>query len=162
MKRTCLFAASALALSTPAFANDLPSQIIGVWKFVSNYNKEVATGKIFHPYGEKPMGYIIYTKGGRVIFSLVGDNRQKPAGVSASDEERVKLFNTLATGSGTYRVEGNAVVVTYDSSWHQLWTGTTQKRNIAISENRLTITSTPTRNMAGQEIIFENVLEKVE
>ena len=164
MKCTSFFAASALALTftSPAFADDLASQIVGVWKFVSNYNKVVATGKVSHPFGEKPAGYIVYTKGGRVVFSVVGGDRQKPAGASATDEERVKLFNSLATGSGTYKVEGNTLVVTYDSSWNQMWTGTTQKRTVAISGNKLTMTSAPGKDIAGQEVIFENVLEKVE
>jgi hypothetical protein len=164
MKRTFLFAASALALTftSPAFADDSASQIVGVWKFVKQQVKEVATGKVSHPYGEKPSGYIIYTKGGRMIFSLVGDDRQKPAGASATDEERIRLFNTLSTGSGTYKVEGNTVIVTYDSSWNQVWTGTTQKRTFVISGNKITHTSAPGKNLAGQETIFENELEKVE
>lgn len=151
-----------LPLAQPSTAQDLTSQIVGVWKFVSNTNKELATGKVNQPFGEKPMGYIVYTKGGRIIFSLVGDSRQKPAGASATDAERINLFNTLATGSGTYKVDGDTLIVTYDSSWHQIWTGTTQKRKISISGNKLTITSDPAKNMAGQEIVFENVMERVE
>ncbi len=116
MKCTSFFAASALALTftSPALADDLASQIVGVWRFVSNASKEASTGKVSHHYGEKPVGYVVYTKGGRVIFSLVGDNRQKPAGPSVTDEERIKLFNSLNTGSGTYKLEGNSLVVTYE------------------------------------------------
>jgi hypothetical protein len=72
------------------------------------------------------------------------------------------LFNTLSAGSGTYKIEGNTGMVTYDSSWHQLWTGTTQKRTYAISGNKLTITSAPTKLADGKEVIFEVVLERVE
>lgn len=166
MKRTALLAVATaflVASTTAARAQDLATQIVGVWKFVSNHNKETATGKILKPYGEKPTGYIIYTKGGRVVFSLVaGEGRPKLGASGATDAERAALFSTLAAGSGTYKVEGNAVIVSYDSSWHELWTGTTQKRNIAISGNKLTLTSAPTKNAAGQEIIFVNVLEKVE
>jgi hypothetical protein len=155
-------AALGFASACPAQSEDLASQIVGVWKIVSNHNKEVATGKISYPIGEKPNGYIVYTKGGRTIFALVGDNRPQPAASGATDAERVSLFNTLAAGSGTYKIEGNTATVTYDSSWHQLWTGTTQKRTIAISGNKLTVTSAPTKNAAGQEVIFEVVYERVE
>jgi len=150
------------AFALPVSAQDLASQVVGVWKFVSNSNKEVATGKVNRPYGEKPTGYIVYTKGGLTVFSIVGGDRSKPVGASATDAERLSLFSTLAAGSGTYKVEGNKIVITYDSSWHQLWTGTTHKRNISISGNRLTITSDPVKNLAGQDIIFENILERVE
>ena len=72
------------------------------------------------------------------------------------------MFNTLSAGSGTYKIEGNTGMVTYDSSWHQLWTGTTQKRTYAISGNKLTITSAPTKLADGNEVTFEVVLERVE
>jgi hypothetical protein len=154
-------AALGFASACPAQSQDLASQIVGVWKYVSVNNKEVATGKMAYPLGEKPIGYIVYTKGGRVIFTVVGDKRPQPAG-SATDAERVSLFNTLSAGSGTYKIEGNTGMVTYDSSWHQLWTGTTQKRTYAISGNKLTITSAPTKLADGNEVTFEVVLERVE
>jgi hypothetical protein len=155
-------AALGFASACPAQSqDDLASQIIGVWKYVSVNNKEVATGKMTYPLGERPNGYIVYTKGGRVVFTVVGDKRPQPAG-SATDAERVSLFNTLSAGSGTYKIEGNTGMVTYDSSWHQLWTGTTQKRTFAISGNKLTITSAPTKLADGNEVIFEVVLERVE
>jgi hypothetical protein len=93
------------ASACPAQAQDLASQIVGVWKYVSVNNKEVATGKMTYPLGEKPNGYIVYTKGGRVIFTVVGDKRPQPAGSGATDAERVGLFNTLSAGSGTYKIE---------------------------------------------------------
>ena len=155
-------AALGFASACPAQSQDLASQIVGVWKYVSVNNKEVATGEMAYPLGEKPNGYIVYTKGGRVIFTVVGDKRPQPAASGATDAERISLFNTLFAGSGTYKIEGNTGMVTYDSSWHQLWTGTTQKRTYAISGNKLTITSAPTKNAAGQEVIFEVVYERVE
>ena len=51
------------ASACPAQSQDLASQIVGVWKYVSVNNKEVATGKMTYPLGEKPNGYIVYTKG---------------------------------------------------------------------------------------------------
>jgi hypothetical protein len=165
MKRIAILAVALAPLwmvVQPTSAQDLSAQIVGVWKFVSNNSKEVASGKVVYPYGENPVGYIVYTKGGRLIFTLVGDKRAKPAGANATDAERVALFNTLATGSGTYKVEGNTLTTTYDSSWHQIWTGTTQKRMIAIAGNKLTITSAPTKNADGQDIVFENVMERAE
>jgi hypothetical protein len=151
-----------VALSIPASAQDLASQIVGVWKVVSNTNKEVATGKVFRAFGENPIGYSVFTKGGRTFFTQMAADRAKPTGATATDAERLKLFATLAAGSGTYKIEGNVYTVTYDSSWNQFWTGTTQKRKIAISGNKLTITSDPTKNLEGQEVVFEVVFERIE
>jgi hypothetical protein len=165
MKRNATLAAGIALLATSglaAFAEDLGSQLVGVWKYVGVSNTELATGKVTHPLGEKPIGYNVYTKGGRLIFSLVGDNRARPAGPVATDAERLRLFDTLTTGSGTYKVDGNTLLSTFDSSWLETWTGTTQKRKIAITGNKLTITSDPFKNLAGQEVTFEIVLERVE
>jgi hypothetical protein len=137
-------------LETPAIAEDLSSQFIGVWKYVSVSVTEVATGKVTHPFGEKPIGYIVYTKGGRLIFTLVGDNRAKPASAVATDAERLSLFNTSSSASGTYKLDGNTLISTYDSSSFETWTGTAQKRKIAITGNKMTVTSDPYKNLAGK------------
>src|SRR5580704_4555998 len=116
MKRMSTFSAAAAFFMISSFsvsAEDLASQIVGVWKVVSNNNKEVATGKVNYPFGEKPAGYVVYTKGGHLIFSIVAGDRANPASASATDAERVALFNTLAAGSGTYKVDGNMLTVTY-------------------------------------------------
>jgi Lipocalin-like domain len=166
MKRIATLAAGVALLTSSGFAaaaEDLASQIVGVWKFVSVINTEVATGKVTHPWGEKPIGYVVYTKGGRLIFTLVSDNRARPANpTAATDAERLRLYDTLASGSGTYKIDGNTQLSTFDSSWLETWTGTTQKRKIAITGNKLTVTSDPFKNPAGQEVTFENVYERVE
>ena len=161
MKRTlAALAFSALVIEHPAQAQDAVSQLVGTWQYRSQTITEVQSGKVTKPFGEKPTGYISYTKGGRLIFVLFGD-REKPT-LPFKDEDRVKLFNTMASGSGTYKVEGNKLTVTYDTSYHELWTGTTQTRMFEIKGNTLTITSAPSKSPAGVDISFTVVLEKVE
>ena len=74
MKPT-LMSAVALALlltwAQPATAQDLASQLVGVWKYTGVTNTEVASGKIHKPFGDNPNGYYIYTKGGRLLFFVV-------------------------------------------------------------------------------------------
>lgn len=165
MKRILISAiglAFVLTWAQPAPTQDLASQLVGVWKFTSQSTKELATGKINYPYGEKPTGHIVYTKGGHVAFVLAGDNRKAPAGATATDAERIALFNTIAAGSGTYKVEGNTIIVTYAASWNQTWTGITQKRQFEIVGNKLTATSAPTKNLSGQDIVFVVTYERAE
>src|SRR4051794_75094 len=57
-----------LTWAQPAPAQDLSSQLVGAWKFIRQSTKEVATGKISHPYGETPTSHAVYTKGGHVAF----------------------------------------------------------------------------------------------
>ena len=147
--------------SMPAPAQDLGAQLVGMWKYVSLTQTETASGKVTKPFGDNPRGYLIYTKGGRFVWALFSDNRQKP-GMPVTDADRANLFTTLSAGSGTYKVEGNTLTATYDTSWHELWTGTTQKRKIEISGNKLTSSAEPTTSGSGAQIIFVQVLERVE
>jgi hypothetical protein len=165
MTRTLISATAVALLSAwaqPATAQDLASQIVGVWKYTSQGEKEIATGKTTRPFGEKPTGHLIYTKGGHIAFVLAGDNRKAPATANFTDADRVNLFNTIAAASGTYKVEGNTLVVTYEASWNQTWTGTTQKRQAEIAGSKLTLTSAPYKNQEGQDSVFVVTLERVE
>lgn len=155
--------AALIALAQPAMAQDLASQLIGVWRWHDHVLKDVATGKVSRPYGEKPTGIITYTKGGNVVFAVFGDSRKAAAGPLATDAERAALFSTMAAATGTYKVDGNTLMTTYQSAWNQSWTGTTQKRQIEISGNRLTLTSAPFKNMdTGQDSIFVVTFERAE
>jgi len=68
----------------------------------------------------------------------------------------------MAAASGSYKLEGNTLVVTYEGSWNQSWTGTTQKRQVEITGNKLTITSAPTKDPDGKEIIFVVTYDRLE
>src|SRR5262245_57917060 len=80
-----------------------------------------------------------------------------------TDADRIALFHTLSAASGTYKVEGNTLTVTYTTSWNQTWTGVTQRRQIEIAGNKLTITSEPVKStQTGKDIIFVATYERVE
>ena len=151
----------AITYAPPASAQDAASSLVGTWRYIFQSITEVQSGKVTKPYGEKPSGYITYTKGGRLQTILVGEGRQKPE-LPLKDEDRIKLFNTLVAATGTFKVEGNTLIISYDTSWNELWTGTTQKRTFEIAGNKLTIKSAPSKNAAGNEIFFTIVLDKVE
>ena len=159
---SALATAVVLALAVPAAAQDLASQIVGVWKYTSLTTTEVASGKVTKNFGDKPNGYFVYTKGGRIIFSLVGENRAKPTGAGVTDAEAVALFRTLAAGSGTYKIEGNAITFTYNSSWIESWTGTSQKRKLEIAGNKLTVSAQIKIPATGVDAALVTTFEKVE
>ena len=121
MKRTLIAAvagAFALTLAQPAPAQDLAAQVVGVWKYTGVTATEVASGKVNKPFGEKPNGQYVFTKGGRFVFSLVGDNRANPVGATVTDAEALALYRTNSHGTGTYKVESSHVTLSYNSSWN--------------------------------------------
>ena len=97
-----------LSLGSAVSAQDLAKEIVGVWKVLNIDRKEVATGKIDKPYGERPTGYYIYSRSGQFSWTFVAENRKPPAAVAPTDAERVELFKTMSFGTGTYKVSRGA------------------------------------------------------
>jgi len=93
MSRTLASAATMmflLALALPASAQDLASQILGVWRHVSITSIETATGKVNQPFGENPVGKLIYTKTGHFTFFAVHKDKRAP-GDAIADADRIEL-----------------------------------------------------------------------
>ena len=152
-----------ILLAQSASAQDLTAQIVGAWKWTGHVYRNVGTGSTANVYGEKPTGLMIFTKNGNLVYAVFGDNRPAPASTPATDAERAALFNTMAAATGVYRVEGNTLAITYSGSWNQSWTGTTQKRQIEIVGNKLTLMSAPFKSaQSGQETVFVVTYERVE
>jgi len=145
-----------------AAAQDLATQLTGVWKLTSSMVKQLDTGATAPLFGERPGGVAVFTRGGHFTWGWVGDGRKAPAGPIPSDVERVALYNTSAFGSGTYRVEGSTVSLRYDSSWNQSWTGTERKAQMQVSGKTLTWTSPPFKSLDGKDVIAISTLERVE
>src|SRR5262245_26710152 len=116
-------AALALLVASPAVAQDLASQIIGVWKGKGFVQKVLATGEITKPKGENPTGTATFSRGGHFTWIFIDDGRKVPTS-TATDADRVALFDTLSFGTGTYKIEGAKIALRYDGSWNQAWTGT--------------------------------------
>jgi hypothetical protein len=151
-----------LILAHAATAQDLTTQLNGVWKLTSLVQREIATGAITNTYGEKPGGYAVFTRGGHFTWGFVQDGRKAPTGPVPSDAERVALYNTLAFGTGSYRVEGNTVSLRYDSSWNQSWTGTERRAEMQVSGKTLTWKSPPFKSLDGKDVIAITTLERRE
>jgi hypothetical protein len=145
-------------------AQDLTSPIVGVWKLAAFSTREVTTEKVSKPFGEHPSGYFFFTRGGKVAFFAVGQDRRPPASAAPTDAERTELYKTMiAAFTGTYEVEGGKILMQVDASWNQAWTGTRQPRDIQIANNQLTVTTPPLKNLiSGQEIVVTAVFDRTE
>jgi hypothetical protein len=168
MKNAVIFASISMLLAglgQPAGAQDVSSQIVGVWKMTSFVRKESASGKLVKFYGEHPAGIVIYTKGGHFVSFTAGQDRKAPAKAEPTDAERVELFKSMNGFGGTYKiVEGNKLITHLDTSWIQTWTGTDRPpTTIEIKDKQMTTTSSPFKStIDGQEIIVTTTYERIE
>jgi hypothetical protein len=144
-------------------AQDLATAIIGVWKVVSIETKEVASGKVTRPLGDQLTGTFVFTRGGRFSGMVFRADRKAPEGANATEPERVALFNSLVAYNGSYRIDGDKLVMTIESSHIQSWNGTNRVLTIGINGTRLTGRSAPLKAAStGLEVIAENVWERLE
>jgi hypothetical protein len=155
--------ASGLALALPASAQDLASQIVGVWKLKSFDLVEVETGKSTKLYGDAPIGTYIFSKSGHFSLILGNADRKKSATGVPTDEDRIRLHKTMAANTGTYKIEGNKISYTYTFAWNADWTGTTRVQEVSIAGNVMTQKSTVfVSKVTGKQTQFTTVSERAE
>jgi hypothetical protein len=157
-------AALALLLASPAVAaaQDLASQMVGVWKRTGFVQKILATGETSKPEGENPSGMIIFSRGGHFMWIYIADGRKSPASLPPTDAERIYLYKTNGSGGGTYKVNGDKVTVLYTASANQAWTGTERATTVQVSGKELTWTSAPFKTLDAKDAIATITFERLE
>jgi len=158
-KRAAFTALTLLLSSTIALAEENP--ILGTWKLKSFVREMTATGEKYNQMGDHPDGYLGYSADGRMYAIITTDNRTKPLDVILTDEQRVKLHQTLQAYAGTYTVQSDKVIHHVDISWNEAWTGTDQVRFYKLDGNVLTNTTVNKSPVDGREGRTVLVWEKV-
>jgi len=116
----------------------------GTWKLVSSTRTNTTTGATTDSFGPNPLGYITYGKDGRMMVLITRSDRPKPDSTDKmTDEQRSRLFSSMLAYSGTYKFDGETIEHHIDGSWNQVWTGTTQIRNVKKDGDRLIYTTQP-------------------
>ena len=102
------------------------------------------TGEKEDSYGKSPTGFVTYGRDGRMMGIIVFSNRSKPESLDKlTDQQRAELFKTMLAYAGTYKFSGTQVEHHIDASWNEIWTGTTQIRDIKKDGERLVFTTKP-------------------
>lgn len=128
---------SLLVISNSLFAGDQEGQatskyksFIGAWNLVSWVVTD-ASGQLDHPYGNKPMGQIIYTENGTMSAQLMHPGAALPdvSGLSG-DAVLKKVASTFFAYYGTYSVDNAGKTVTHhvQGCISPSWVGTEQAR----------------------------------
>jgi hypothetical protein len=124
---------NSLGVSKSALAAENP--ILGTWKLQSMVYEATATGERSSPFGDHPDGYLSYSADGRTYAIGVVEDRPKPRDPVPTDEEKVKLQESMFAYAGTYTADGKKVVHHVDISWNQSWTGTDLVRFYELDGN---------------------------
>ena len=115
----------------------------GTW-LVSSTRTNTTSGATTDSFGSNPLGYVMYGKDGRMMVLITRSDRPKPDSTDKmTDEQRSRLFSSMLAYSGTYKFDGETIEHHIDGSWNQVWTGTTQIRNVKKDGDRLIYTTQP-------------------
>ena len=136
---------------------------LGTWKLISYSREEIGTGIKTDLLGAHPSGFLTYTQDCRMHAILMADERKSPTTVPPSDQEKMSLYNSMIAYAGTYDIEGNNVHHHVDTSWNQVWVGSTQSRQFRIDGKTLYIKTFPAKSaMDGKESTVVLMWKKVE
>ena len=137
--------------------------LLGTWKMVSWQHEVLASGQRTDVLGPQPVGYINYGSDRRVYAIVVSKDRPRPAKLPPTDEERVRLFNSMLAYAGTYTVDDEKVIHHIDASSNQTWTGTDQVRFYRLEGDKLVIWSAPAADpYSGEHGIYWIEFQKVQ
>jgi hypothetical protein len=150
--------------AAPASTQDAASQLVGVWKLQKFDSCKAGTDECRAFYGEKPAGYMVFTRSGVFLSQGYAEKRVVPKTPDPTDEERVSLHKSMFAWGGRYKVEDDKVVVTVEISWNQAWTGTVRPGfKASVQGKTLTITSSPFKSTVdGTMVTTKLSLERVE
>jgi hypothetical protein len=131
-----------------------PEDVIGTWKLVSNTFEDLE-GKVHHPLGERPQGYLILSPEGRFTAILARSDR-KPGddveSLAALQRSMVAYTGRFTTEPNPHDPDGLTVRNKVEIAWNEIWVGTEQLRFVSLQGDTLTITAMPEIGAFGTKI----------
>jgi hypothetical protein len=159
--RTLVLLAAITATGVSARAGDNP--LVGTWRLVSFDREIVATKELVHAFGGRGTGFSTYTPDGRYSSMVIDSTRPSPAQPTATDAEAISLYRTMNGYAGSYRIEGDRIVLHLDITWNQIENGEDTMRLFKVEGDRLTVTTPPQKNafLNNQMVSARTVWERV-
>src|SRR5262249_22022842 len=137
-----LFVFTFLTLSTAA--NSVDETVVGTWRLISFAAQDVETGTVTRPWGDAPVGFLTYTRGGRMSAVLTAGQRQTESGSADQRiQARAQLFATQTAYAGTYTLTPDGVVHHVEVASFPDWVGHDQVRYASVDGEMLTIKTPP-------------------
>jgi hypothetical protein len=108
--------------------------LVGTWKLVSFQVETEGSNELQPWWDEHPVGFVIFTKEGRLLALLTAGDRI----ASATADQ---LIGSMCAYLGRYRVEGNRLRTMVDSGRLPAWVGKEQPRTFERNGDDLSLMS---------------------
>jgi len=143
-------------LFTPLWAQDLRlsekirKQFVGTWSLTAVENTN-ADGSKTLPYGENPVGLLVFTEAGDYAIQILKATRPKVAAGDknkATPDENLALVQGNNSHFGTYTVRPEKHTITFNvqHAFYPNWEGDVQLRSYKLENNMLSYVVTNTTN----------------
>lgn len=142
--------------------DDVQTGVLGTWHLLS-VEHTTAAGEVGHPWGERPIGHMIFTPDGYMSVILLREGRRAFADgdvLSATAEERAEAFMSGSAFVGRYHLEGGKVRFDLEACTFPNWVGTSQLRDVEIDGDGHLVLTTPMMLMEGEQRSARVVLER--
>ncbi len=133
-------------------AQSLKDQIVGGWRLVALYNEDNGVKSL--PYGDKPVGLLVFDASGTISQFLSKPNLPKFAidnRLKGTDKEYRDVMQGILASIGTYTVDGSTVTISWTASSYPNRAGTTEKRIYSVAGDELSGTN-PTASSGGTSV----------
>jgi hypothetical protein len=160
---TTLMVVLVLAISAVCQLAQAADSIVGTWRLVSWVEEETESKAQHKNFGDKPIGILMYTADGRMSIIFADPRRQVPAAPKVTDTEAANLYRGMVAYAGSYRLEGDKVLVHVDVSWNRAWDGTDRPpTTVEVKGDHLTYKTSPfVSPFLGKEMVATLMWERV-
>lgn len=119
-------------------------RLVGAWSLVS-WSIEFSDARpTRYPYGEAPVGSIVYSDNGRMLAAISRSDRNSlSVGVpqQAPDTEKTAAFDSFFSYGGRYAIEGDTVIHSVDIALNPNFVGSEQRRSMLFEGDCLTLSA---------------------
>jgi len=118
---------------------------VGTWRLRS-YEGRRTDGEVRYPWGQDPVGFLMYSQEGYVSVAMMSANRPRFAAKDikrGTTEEKVAAVDTYISYCGRYEVQGDMVIHHVEVCLFPNWIGNDQKRTFEFDGDRLLLSTEP-------------------
>ena len=148
-----------LGVTLPTLAAE--PKFVGAWKLVSYAREDPATGVSTFPWGEKPLGLLVYLPDGHMSVVINAEGRQSVAhGEEGAVEKQAKLYRTMTAYAGRYTVGDGTVTHRVEMASDPGLVGTELTRRFRIEGDLLTLATPPSKSMSDGKMYVYTLVWK--
>jgi hypothetical protein len=124
-------------------------QWVGTWKLLSMTWRDEATGQEVELWGQGAVGFLTYTREGRMsaVITAAGRRSSTPSVAEAPVGEQAALFRNSFAYAGRYTPTSGGVVHHVEVATDPTWVGQDQERFTRMEGNRLIVRGAPIRTV---------------